>query len=63
MDDNGDKHLDKHEFEWGLRENGHILTPPDVEKLFKYFDRNQDGRVSYDEFLRAIRGDLNPRRL
>ena len=63
MDDNRDKHLDKNEFEWGLRENGHILTATDVEKLFKYFDRNADGRVSYDEFLRAIRGDMNQRRL
>lgn len=33
-----------------------------MERLFKYFDKNRDGRVSYDEFLRAIRGDLNERR-
>jgi Ca2+-binding EF-hand superfamily protein len=63
MDNNGDKHLDRTEFEWGLRENGHILSPMEVDKLFKYFDRNGDGRVSYDEFLRAIRGDINQRRL
>ena len=62
MDDNGDKHLDKYEFEWGMRESGHALGPQDMERLFKYFDKNRDGRVSYDEFLRAIRGDLNERR-
>lgn len=62
MDDNGDKHLDKYEFEWGMRESGHALGPADMDRLFKYFDKNRDGRVSYDEFLRAIRGDLNDRR-
>ncbi len=28
----------------------------------KYFDTNKDGKISFDEFLRAIRGDLNERR-
>ena len=62
MDDNGDKHLDKYEFEWGMRESGHALGPMDMERLFKYFDKNRDGRISYDEFLVAIRGDMNDRR-
>jgi Ca2+-binding EF-hand superfamily protein len=62
MDNNGDKHLDKYEFEWGMRESGHALSPLDMERLFKFFDKNRDGRVSYDEFLRALRGDLNERR-
>lgn len=28
----------------------------------KHFDTNKDGQISFDEFLRAIRGDLNDRR-
>lgn len=62
MDNNGDRHLDRYEFEWGLRENGHVLSPMDLDRLFRYFDRNRDGRVSYDEFLRGLRGDLNEKR-
>mmetsp|Transcript_1949 Transcript_1949/g.231 ORF Transcript_1949/g.231 Transcript_1949/m.231 type:complete len:115 (+) Transcript_1949:1005-1349(+) len=62
MDNNGDKHLDNYEFEWGLRENGHVLSPMDLDRLFRYFDKNRDGRISYDEFLRCLRGDLNDRR-
>jgi Ca2+-binding EF-hand superfamily protein len=51
--------MDRHEFMWGLRENGHSLTPSEFERIFKYFDKNNDGKISYDEFLRGIRGDLN----
>ena len=35
---------------------------PDVA-IVKQFDTNKDGQISFDEFLRAIRGDLNQRRL
>lgn len=31
MDDNGDKHLDKYEFQWGIRENGHVLNPKEMD--------------------------------
>jgi len=47
---------------WGLKENGHTLSPSEFERIFKYFDKNNDGRLSYDEFLRGVRGDLNDRR-
>ena len=47
---------------WGLKENGHVLSPSEFERIFKYFDRNNDGKVDYDEFLRGIRGDLSDRR-
>ena len=50
------------EFEWGLRENGHQLSQLDLDRLFKYFDKNLDGRVAYNEFLSAIRGELNDKR-
>jgi len=28
----------------------------------KNFDTNKDGKLSFDEFMRAIRGDMNARR-
>lgn len=62
MDNNRDKKMDRHEFMWGLKENGHTLSPSEFERIFKYFDKNNDGKVSYDEFLVALRGDMNDRR-
>lgn len=62
MDNSGDKMLDRSEFAWGLKENGHDLSPAEFERIFKYFDKNNDGRISYDEFLRALSGDLSEKR-
>jgi Ca2+-binding EF-hand superfamily protein len=62
MDVNGNQKLDRSEFAWGLKENGHTLSPSEFERIFKYFDKNNDGAVSFDEFLHGVRGQLNPRR-
>jgi Ca2+-binding EF-hand superfamily protein len=62
MDDSKDMKLDRYEFEWGLRENGHKFTKNEMDKIFKFFDKNNDGVVNYNEFLRVIKGDLNERR-
>eukprot|EP01017_Pseudomicrothorax_dubius_P009760 TRINITY_DN13383_c0_g1_i9.p1 TRINITY_DN13383_c0_g1~~TRINITY_DN13383_c0_g1_i9.p1 ORF type:complete len:501 (+),score=153.03 TRINITY_DN13383_c0_g1_i9:30-1532(+) len=62
-DKNRNGKLDRTEFAWVLRENGHQLTKAEQDKLFRYFDKNADDQVTYNEFLRAIRGELNqPRR-
>lgn len=29
-----------------------------MERLFKYFDKNCDGNVDYNEFLRGVRGKI-----
>lgn len=63
MDNGKNRKLDRGEFMWGLKENGHDLSSSEYERLFKYFDKNNDGSVDYDEFLRGLRGDLNARRL
>jgi len=62
MDNNKCRKLDRYEFMWGLKENGHNLSPSEFERVFKYFDRNNDGKITYDEFLNTLRGDLNDRR-
>jgi Ca2+-binding EF-hand superfamily protein len=62
IDNSKDHKLDRSEFQWGLRENGHVLSPSEFERIFKYFDKNNDGKIDYDEFLRGIRGHLNERR-
>lgn len=36
-----------------------IDTPEEYEAIFKLFDRDGSGQISYDEFLRAIRGEMN----
>lgn len=62
IDASGNRKIDRHEFAWAMKENGHTLSALEFERLFKYFDRNSDGVVDYDEFLRGIRGELNERR-
>lgn len=62
IDNSKDQKLDRTEFQWGLRENGHVLSPSEFERIFKYFDKNNDGKIGYDEFLRGIRGHINERR-
>ncbi len=62
MDNNKCRKLDRYEFMWGLKENGHTLSPSEFERVFKYFDKNNDGKITYDEFLSALRGELNTRR-
>ena len=36
------------------------LSPEEGEKLHAFFDQDGDGLVSFDEFLRGIRGRLSP---
>ncbi len=62
MDNNRDKKLDRYEFQWGLKENGHTLSVAEFERIFKYFDKDNNGKINYDEFLRALRGEMNERR-
>ena len=34
-----------------------------MDIIFNYFDRNKNGSVDYNEFLRGIRGELNQTRI
>lgn len=39
------------------------LTPKELDLLFSQFDANGDGNVSYEEFVRGIRGNMNEARV
>eukprot|EP01065_Artemidia_motanka_P032700 TRINITY_DN39690_c0_g1_i1.p1 TRINITY_DN39690_c0_g1~~TRINITY_DN39690_c0_g1_i1.p1 ORF type:complete len:573 (+),score=206.27 TRINITY_DN39690_c0_g1_i1:70-1719(+) len=62
MDDNKDRTLDREELKDGLLEWGVRLRDDEVKHLIIAFDRDGDGRLGLQEFLRGLRGGLNPRR-
>lgn len=62
MDRNRNNSLDPVEFKYAMRDYGVKISDLEVTAIVKYFDKNKDGKISFDEFLRAVRGDLNDRR-
>jgi Ca2+-binding EF-hand superfamily protein len=67
MDKSGNGTVDREELERamnimlrGCRLN---LGPSDMKMVFDIFDHDKDGRVSYNEFIRGIRGKMNDRRV
>lgn len=62
MDRNGNGSLSPVEFKYAMRDYGLNLSEIEVTQIVKHFDTNKDGQISFDEFLRAIRGELNDRR-
>lgn len=62
MDRNGNGSLDPVEFKYAMRDYGADLSELEITQIVKNFDTNKDGKLSFDEFIRAIRGDMNERR-
>ena len=62
MDDNNSKTLDYQEFTKALSEYRIQLDQKDLKKVFGIFDRDDNGEINYDEFLRTIVGKMNERR-
>ncbi len=60
MDDNGNGQLDQDDFRWGLIDFGIALSKEEASLLLTAYDRDGNGTISFDEFLRVIKGDLNP---
>ncbi len=52
-----------YEFKKAVRDFRVSISEKDSERLFKIFDRDSSGRIDYDEFLRGIRGEMNPFRI
>ena len=62
-DKNKNQHLDRTEFSWCVKEAGVGLTKTEFDKIFKYFDKNCDDKITYQEFMGFFSGELNERRL
>ena len=62
FDTNSDASLDRTEMQWVLKQNGQNLSPSEYEKLFRYFDKNNNGKISSSEFIRGVRGELSKAR-
>src|SRR3546814_5438206 len=58
----GDNRLSKEELKYGLADYGIQLNLNELEAAFSYFDRNRDGHIDLNEFMRGVRGEMNPRR-
>ena len=59
MDDNNSRSLDQYEFTKAMKEQMLGLNEGEILTLFNAFDRNRDGSVDYDEFVRVIQGPMN----
>ena len=59
MDDDGSKTLSEPEFIKAVKDFRVGITEESIPTLFNAFDTNHDGTINYDEFLYAIRGELN----
>lgn len=67
LDSDNSGGLVKSELEMGLdkfmRGFGVHLSKAEIDELFKLFDVDNSGTVSYDEFLKGIRGTMGPARV
>ena len=59
MDDDGSKTISLPEFTKACRDFKIGVSDDNVPILFEIFDTNHDGTLNIDEFLYAIRGELN----
>lgn len=62
FDYNGNGKLDTTEFEQALAAFGLFPKKVELQALMKYYDIDGDGNVTYEEFLRGLRDELNERR-
>lgn len=62
IDAHGNRKINRHDFSWAMKENGHSISELEFDRLFKYFDRNNEGLVDYEDFMRGVRGELSVKR-
>jgi Ca2+-binding EF-hand superfamily protein len=63
LDDNRNRQIEVKELQWGLKDFGIDLDDEMSACILAHFDKDNSGTVSFDEFLREMRGDLNANRL
>jgi Ca2+-binding EF-hand superfamily protein len=59
MDDDNSKSLSKYEFNKAMTDYMLGFSAEENGQLFDYFDVDSSGSISYDEFIRAVRGPMN----
>ncbi len=63
LDDDSSRSLSLSEFAKALTDFRITqLSGQEVERVFSFFDRDGDGRIDYDEFLRTMVGEMSERR-
>jgi Ca2+-binding EF-hand superfamily protein len=62
MDDNNSRSLDLYEFTKAVKDYMLGFNDGEIKSLYAYFDIDRSGSVDYDEFLRVLRGPMNPNR-
>lgn len=62
MDDNNSRNLDLYEFTKAMKDYMLGFSDNEIKVLFAYFDVDRGGAVDYDEFIRILRGPMNPAR-
>lgn len=55
MDENGSRTLDVDDFRWGLKDYGVTISKEEAQQVLDHFDRDRNGQVDFNEFLRAIK--------
>ena len=62
MDDDGSKSLSLYEFTKACRDYRIGISDEYMPTVFAAFDRNHDGTLNFDEFIYAVRGEMNEQR-
>lgn len=55
MDNNGNHMLDVDDFRWGLIDYGITISKEEAAQVMNHFDRDGNGQVDFNEFLRALK--------
>jgi calcyphosin len=62
MDDDNSRNLDIYEFTKAVKDYMLGFSDSEIKVLFSYFDVDRSGAICYDEFIRSLRGPMNPAR-
>jgi Ca2+-binding EF-hand superfamily protein len=63
LDQNGNNQIELRELQWGLKDFDIYLDDEMGKVVLNHFDRDGSGTISFNEFLRAIRGEPNANRI
>jgi Ca2+-binding EF-hand superfamily protein len=63
MDDNNSGTIDMNEFRKAVKDFRLELNDQEIQLVFTAFDRDGSGEIDYDEFVRGVRGPMNPFRI